>query len=175
MRINVDKQWLNAHNCLCGILWDFVCFCGLGLMPLFPMPMSTCLWVGSFESITFWHRLEQNLITFESFLASWVVYAQRGLKIPSWLLQDGLLELMWTQHGPKLAPSWLKLVPCWPQVGSNLAQVGSMLDPDPRPQLPLSQPRPIQIPPLLPLDLPNLYLCLTRIDIDPEKALKPPT
>ena len=62
------------------------------------------------------------------------------------LLQDGILEPIWTQHGPKLAPSWLKLGLCWPQVGSNLAQVGPMLAPDPGPQPPLSQPKPFQIP-----------------------------
>ena len=62
------------------------------------------------------------------------------------LLQDGILEPIWTQHGPKLAPSWLKLGLCWPQVGSNLAQVGPMLVPDPGPQPPLSQPKPFQIP-----------------------------
>ena len=62
------------------------------------------------------------------------------------LLQDGILEPIWTQHGPKLAPSWLKLGPCWLQVGSNLAQVGAMLASDPDPQPPLSQPKPFQIP-----------------------------
>ena len=62
------------------------------------------------------------------------------------LLQDGILEPIWTQHGPKLAPSWLKLGLCWPQVGSNLAQVEPMLAPDPGPQPPLSQPKPFQIP-----------------------------
>ena len=62
------------------------------------------------------------------------------------LPQDGLPEPIWTQHGPKLAPSWLKLGLCWPQVGSNLAQVGPMLAPDPGPQPPLSQPKPFQIP-----------------------------
>ena len=74
------------------------------------------------------------------------MYAPRGLKIASRLLQEGLLEPIWTQHRPKLAPSWLKLGPCWPQVGSNLAQVGPMLAPDPGPQPPLSQPKPFQIP-----------------------------
>ena len=61
------------------------------------------------------------------------------------LLQDGILEPIWTQHGPKLPASWLKLGLCWPQVGSNLAQVGPMLAPDPGPQPPLSQPKPFQI------------------------------
>ena len=73
------------------------------------------------------------------------------------LLQDGLLEPIWTQHGPKLAPSWLKLGLCWPQVGSNLAQVGAMLGPFPSPQPPLGQPKPFQSPSLLPLGLPNPY------------------
>ena len=70
------------------------------------------------------------------------------LQEASRLLQDGILEPIWTQHGPKLAPSWLKLGLCWPQVGSNLAQVGPMLapDPGPQPQPPLSQPKPFQIP-----------------------------
>ena len=62
------------------------------------------------------------------------------------LLQDGPPEPIWTQHGTKLAPSWLELGPCWSQVGSNLAQVGPMLAPDPGPQPPLSQPKPFQIP-----------------------------
>ena len=61
------------------------------------------------------------------------------------LLQDGILDPIWTQHGPKLPASWLKLGLCWPQVGSNLAQVGPMLVPDPGPQPPLSQPKPFQI------------------------------
>ena len=68
------------------------------------------------------------------------------LQEASRLVQDGLLEPIWTPHGPKLSPSWLKLGLCWPQVGSNLAQVGPMLAPDPGPQPPLSQPKPFQIP-----------------------------
>ena len=122
----------------------------------------------SFESINFDQFWEQNSVKFGSFWAPWVVYAPRGLQIASRLLHDGLLEPIWTQHGPKLAPSWLKLVPCWPQVGSNLAQVGPMLGPDPGPQPPLSQPKPFQIPSLWPLSLPNLHLCPTRPNIDPK-------
>ena len=38
---------------------------------------------GSFENINFGHFLEQISIIFGSFLASGVVYAPRGLKIPS--------------------------------------------------------------------------------------------
>ena len=53
------------------------------------------------------------------------MYASRGLKIASKLLQVGLHEPIWTQLGP----SCFKLDPCWPQVGSNLAQVGPMLAP----------------------------------------------
>ena len=68
------------------------------------------------------------------------------LQEASRLVQDGLLEPIWTPHGPQLAPSWLKLDLCWPQVGSNLTQVGPMLAPDPGPQPPLSQPKPFQIP-----------------------------
>ena len=103
---------------------------------------------GSLECINFCQFLEQISMNFGSFLASWVVYAPRGLKIASRLLQDGLLEPIWTQHGPKLAPSWFRLDPCWPQVGSNLPQVGSMLDADPGPQPPLSQPKPFPTPSL---------------------------
>ena len=80
-----------------------------------------------------------------SILASWVVYGPGGLKSPSWLLQDCLLEPIWTQHGPKLAPTCFKLGPCWLQVGSNLPQVGAMLGPDLGFQPPLSQPKPFQI------------------------------
>ena len=130
---------------------------------------------GSFERINFCPLLEQILMIFGSFLASWVMYAPRGLKIPSGLLQDGLLEPIWTQHGPKLAPSWLKLGPCWAQVGSNLSQVGPMLGPDPGPQPPLSQPKPFQTPSLWSLSLPNPHLCPTRPNIDPKKPPKPPT
>ena len=130
---------------------------------------------GSFESTNFWHFLEQNSTNFGWFLASWVVYAQRGLKIPSQLLQDDLLEPLWTQHGPKLAPTCLKLGPCWTQVGSNLAQVGPMLDQDPGPKPPLGQPKPFQTPSLWPLDLANPHLCPTMPNIDPKKAPKPPT
>ena len=97
---------------------------------------------GSWESINFHKCWEQNLLNLESFWASSVVYAQQASR----LLQDGILEPIWTQHGPKLAPSWLKLGLCWPQVGSNLALVGPMLVPDPGPQPPLSQPKPFQIP-----------------------------
>ena len=38
---------------------------------------------GSLECINFCQFLEQISMNFESFLASWVVYASRGLKIPS--------------------------------------------------------------------------------------------
>ena len=67
------------------------------------------------------------------------MYAPRGLKIATRLLQVSLLEPIWAQLGPKLAPSWLKLGPCWAQVGSNLAQVGPMLAPFASPQPPLGQ------------------------------------
>ena len=110
-----------------------------------------------FPTVKFCQFLQQLSMNFGPFLASWVVYAPRGLKIASRLLQDGLLEPMWTRHGPKLAPSWFKLGPCWPQVGSNFVQVGSMLGPDPGPQPPLDPPKPFQIPSLLPLGLPNTY------------------
>ena len=86
-------------------------------------------------------------MNFGSVWTSWVVYAPRALKIASRLLQDGLLEPIWTQHGPKLAPSWLKLSLCWPQVGSNLAQVGPMLGPFAGPQPLLGRPWPLLIPP----------------------------
>ena len=78
-------------------------------------------------------------------------FGHLGMCMPqeaSRLLQDGLLEPIWNQHRPKLAPSWLKLGLCWPQFGSNLAQVGPMLAPD---RSPLSQPKPFQmIDPFLP-------------------------
>ena len=51
------------------------------------------------------------------------------LQEASRLVQDGILQPIWTPHGPKLPPSWLNLDLCWPQVGSNLAQVGPMLAP----------------------------------------------
>ena len=86
------------------------------------------------------------------------------------MLQDGLLEPIWTQHGPKLAPSWFKLCPCWPQVGSNMTQVGPMLDPDPGPQPPLSQPK--RPSPSKPLPC-GLWACQTPMDS--KKAPKPPT
>ena len=57
------------------------------------------------------------------------MYASRGLKITSRLLQVGLPEPIWTQLGTKLAPSWLKLDPYWAQVGSKLTQVGVTLAP----------------------------------------------
>ena len=67
-------------------------------------------------------------MNFESFFASVVVYAPRGLKIASRLLQDGLFELIWTQHGPKLAPSLGQvgpmLAPSWFQLGSSWVHVG---------------------------------------------------
>ena len=57
------------------------------------------------------------------------MYAQRGLKIASRLLQDCLLEPIWTQLGPKLAPSWLKLGPSWLQLDSSWTHVGPKLAP----------------------------------------------
>ena len=72
------------------------------------------------------------------------MYASRGLKIASNLLQVGLHEPIWIQLEPKLAPSCLKLGPCWPQVGSNLAQAGLMLGPFLGPQPPLGQPKAFQ-------------------------------
>ena len=59
-------------------------------------------------------------------MASQVVYAPRGVKIASRLLQVGLLEPSWAQVGSKLVPSLLKLGSCWAQAGSNLAHVGPM-------------------------------------------------
>ena len=47
---------------------------------------------------------------------------------PSWLTLAQInpkLVTSWTQVGPKLAPSWLKLGPSWPQVGPKMAQVAS--------------------------------------------------
>ena len=76
----------------------------------------------------------------------WVLHGSGGLKMASELLQVDFLEPIWAQLGAKLAPSWLKLGLCWPQVGSNLAQVEPMLAPDLGPQPPLSQPKPFQIP-----------------------------
>ena len=75
-----------------------------------------------------------------------VLYASRCLQVASNLLQICFLESILSQIDPKLSPSWLKLGLCWPQVGSNLAQVEPMLAPDPGPQPPLSQPKPFQIP-----------------------------
>ena len=54
---------------------------------------SNVFWVfGNLEDINFGQCLEQISIIFWSFLVSWLVYALRGLKMPLWLLQDGLLE-----------------------------------------------------------------------------------
>ena len=75
-----------------------------------------------------------------------VLYASRCLQVASNLLQICFLESILSQIDPKLSPSWLKLGLCWPQVGSNLAQVEPMLAPDLGPQPPLSQPKPFQIP-----------------------------
>ena len=79
---------------------------------------------------------------------------------------------------PNMDPSWLQVASSWAQVGSNLLQVGPMLEPDPGPQLPLSQPKPFQTPSLWPLDLPNPHLCPTRPNIDskglPNLQLRPP-
>ena len=109
---------------------------------------------GSFEDITFHQFLEHFSLNFGSFLPSWVAYAPRDLEI-------ALALLIWTQNKPKLAPSWLRLCPCWPQVGSNLF---------PGPQLPLGQPKPFQTPSLWPLGLPNPQLRPTRPKIHPKKA-----
>ena len=98
------------------------------------------------------------------------MYAPRGLKIVSRLLQDGLLEPILTKLGPKLAPSWLKLGPCWTQVGSSLAQVGPMLPPVVGPQPPLGQPKHFRTPSLLPLGLPNSHLHPTKPKLDPKRA-----
>ena len=69
------------------------------------LTFSNVFWVlGSLEDINFGELLKQISITFWSFLVSWLVYPLRGLKMPLWLLQDGLLEPIWNQHGPKLAP-----------------------------------------------------------------------
>ena len=121
----------------------------------------------SFESINFDQFWEQISMKFGSFWAPWVVYAPRGFQIASRLLQDGLLEPIWTQHGPKLAPSWLKLGPCWPQVGSNLAQVGPICRSPASPGPTLAPPDP-SLWPLgalhQPSGLPNLQLgsCKTQ-------------
>ena len=101
---------------------------------------------GAFESINIWRCLEQILINFGYILAPLLLYASRGLKITSRLLQAGLIQPIWAPLEPKLAPSWLKLGPCWAQVGSNLAQVGPMLGSFRGPQPPLGQPKPFQIP-----------------------------
>ena len=77
---------------------------------------------------------------FRSNLASLVVYASRALRIASRLLQVGLLEPIWTPLGPKLAPSWLRLGPCWLQVVSNLAQVGPICGSPASPGLTLAPP-----------------------------------
>ena len=44
-----------------------------------------------------------------------------GTYIASRLLQVSLAQSIWIQPEPKLAPSWLKMIPCWRQAGSNLA------------------------------------------------------
>ena len=62
------------------------------------------------------------------------------------LPQICFLESILSHIDLKLSPSWLKLGLCWPQVGSNLAQVEPMLASDPGPQPPLSQPKLFQIP-----------------------------
>ena len=62
-------------------------------------------------------------------------------------------------------PSWLKLGLCWPQVDSNLAQVGPMLGPFAGPQPPLGQHKPFQTASLLPLGLPSF----TRALQDPKQ------
>ena len=115
----------------------------------------------SFESISFC----KSLMKFALFVASEVVHTPRGFKMASRLVQDGRLEPIWTQHGTELAASWLKLGPSQDQVGSNLAQVGPMLDPFPGLQPPLGQPKPFQTPSLWPLGLPKPKLCPTRLNI----------
>ena len=56
------------------------------------------------------------------------------------LLQDGLLEHIWTQHGPKLAQVGPMLAPSWLQLGSSWAHVeprsGSSATPEPTLALP---------------------------------------
>ena len=55
------------------------------------------------------------------------------LQEASRLVQDGLLEPIWTPHGPKLSPSWLKLGLCWPQIRAPAAPEPTQTLPDPFP------------------------------------------
>ena len=96
-------------------------------------------------------------IQFGSILDSHTSYASRGLEIASKLLQVGLHEPMRTELGSKLAPSCIRLGPCWPQLGSNLAQARLMLGAFLGPQPPLGQPKPFRTPSQ---DLPDPFPCI---------------
>ena len=108
-------------------------------------------------------------MNFVSFWASWVMYAPRGLKIASKLLQDGLLEPIWAQVGSKL----VQVGPILARVGSNLAQVwahvrpisGSPVALGPTQALP--NPFPVASWPTKPC------VCPARLEIDPKKPSQP--